>query len=242
MSILEEFDSSYTWVNFEEGKRIRLFHGSKGGIEGAVSPFRSRKLCDFGQGFYLGTKESQAKGLVCTYPAPKFYTTILDPCGLRILQLNGISWMLAVGCSRGVIPQNKYPHVYSIVEELLNSADVVCGLIADDEMYPSLRIFCDGLISDTTLIKCLSAIPFGNQYALKTEKACVALHLTNCIHLGENEIERLLAFKHRQREESKKFAREIIAEDYGQGRQIQKIIDPLEEEILRESTNFRPSM
>lgn len=242
MSILEEFNSSYTWVDSEEGKKIRLFHGSKGGIEGSVSPFRSRKLCDFGQGFYLGTKESQAKGLVCTYPAPKLYTTVFDTRGMKMLQLDGISWMLAVACSREAIPQNEYPHVYAKVEELLNSADVICGLIADDEMYPALRIFCDGLISDTTLIKCLSIIPLGNQYALKTEKACAALHLTNCICLGKNEIERLLAFKQQQREESKKFAREIIAEDYGQGRQIQKIIDPLEEEILRENTNFRPSM
>ena len=34
--------------------RIILYHGSKSGIIGAIEP-KSRKQCDFGKGFYMGT-------------------------------------------------------------------------------------------------------------------------------------------------------------------------------------------
>ncbi|MCI8597874.1 MAG: DUF3990 domain-containing protein [Lachnospiraceae bacterium] len=44
-----------------EGSRIAttdeiltLYHGSKSGIRGAISPI-SRERCDFGRGFYMGT-------------------------------------------------------------------------------------------------------------------------------------------------------------------------------------------
>lgn len=35
--------------------RILLYHGSKRGLEGCIAP-KSRKHCDFGAGFYMGTQ------------------------------------------------------------------------------------------------------------------------------------------------------------------------------------------
>jgi hypothetical protein len=35
-------------------ERITLYHGSKSGIHGAIMP-ASRRYCDFGKGFYMGT-------------------------------------------------------------------------------------------------------------------------------------------------------------------------------------------
>ena len=40
-------------IQLEPG-RVLLYHGSKSGIKGSIEP-KSRKQCDFGQGFYMGT-------------------------------------------------------------------------------------------------------------------------------------------------------------------------------------------
>lgn len=37
---------------------VTLYHGSKSGIQGSISPI-SRKCCDFGKGFYMGTDRTQ---------------------------------------------------------------------------------------------------------------------------------------------------------------------------------------
>ena len=54
-------------------KEITLYHGSKGGIVGNIEP-NSRIRCDFGKGFYMGTKPEQAKTLVYHDAMPIFYT------------------------------------------------------------------------------------------------------------------------------------------------------------------------
>lgn len=58
-----------------------LYHGSKNGIKGDIRPI-SRIACDFGQGFYLGDKEDQPKGLIAAYPNNKFYEIEYNSEGL----------------------------------------------------------------------------------------------------------------------------------------------------------------
>lgn len=48
---------------------IILYHGSRGGIDGLIRPI-SRVRCDFGQGFYMGESEEQAKGLIVEDSVP----------------------------------------------------------------------------------------------------------------------------------------------------------------------------
>lgn len=55
-----------------EKNRILLYHGSKSGIVGAIEP-KSRKQCDFGKGFYMGTDPNQPLTLICDYEESKFY-------------------------------------------------------------------------------------------------------------------------------------------------------------------------
>ena len=61
-------------VELEEG-RVLLYHGSKSGINGFIHPI-SRKQCDFGQGFYMGTEPTQALTLICDYEKSKFYIVV----------------------------------------------------------------------------------------------------------------------------------------------------------------------
>ena len=51
---------------------IELYHGSRNGIKGKIKP-NSRKKCDFGKGFYMGTYLEQIRGLVCNKTAPIEY-------------------------------------------------------------------------------------------------------------------------------------------------------------------------
>ena len=55
-----------------DADRVLLYHGSKSGIEGPIEP-KSRKQCDFGKGFYMGTDPGQALTLICDYEKSKFY-------------------------------------------------------------------------------------------------------------------------------------------------------------------------
>ena len=59
-----------------------LYHGSKKGIVGDIAPV-SRKECDFGAGFYMGTGTMQPLTLVCSEATPKFYTLSLDTTDLK---------------------------------------------------------------------------------------------------------------------------------------------------------------
>ena len=72
---------------------ITLYHGSKSGIRGAIAPI-SRKHCDFGKGFYMGTNRTQPLTLICNYPKAKIYTLSVETrqaiCGFnrKSLQAN----------------------------------------------------------------------------------------------------------------------------------------------------------
>ena len=55
-----------------DSNRVLLYHGSKSGIEGEIAPL-SRKQCDFGKGFYMGTEHAHALTLICYYEKSKLY-------------------------------------------------------------------------------------------------------------------------------------------------------------------------
>ena len=61
---------------------LRLYHGSKSGIEGPIRPIGS-SVNDFGRGFYLGDEPSQPLTLICRGEKPMFYTCEVDMEGRR---------------------------------------------------------------------------------------------------------------------------------------------------------------
>lgn len=85
-------------------KDIKLYHGSRGGIEGDIEPC-SRLHCDFGKGFYMGTDKQQAKSLVCNEHAPVFYLVEFKLSEIpedRILTLEGKDWLNAILAARAL--------------------------------------------------------------------------------------------------------------------------------------------
>ena len=65
---------------------ITLYHGSKSGISGAITPI-SRERCDFGKGFYMGTDRTQPLTLNCNFPNAKIYTLSVNLSKLKILNV-----------------------------------------------------------------------------------------------------------------------------------------------------------
>ena len=102
-------------------KDMIVYHGSRGGIEGEIRP-SSRARCDFGRGFYMGTNQDQAKGLVVSDSSPYFYRMkvhLSDVPEDRILRLNGKEWLYTVLACRKTVKQfEKLPVVKECLERL----------------------------------------------------------------------------------------------------------------------------
>ena len=98
--ILEKIETASENINLE-ANRILLYHGSKSGIKGKIEP-RSRKQCDFGQGFYMGTEPSQPLTLICDYEKSRFYIISISISDLKVLDVPAdIEWAMLVAYHRG---------------------------------------------------------------------------------------------------------------------------------------------
>lgn len=152
--------------------KVTLYHGSKSGIKGAISPV-SRDKCDFGKGFYMGTEKIQPLTLICNFPDAKLYTLEVDLTDLKILDVEiDIDWALLIAYNRGKMESARGTEIYERISKIAGGCDMIIGYIANDRMFVVLDRFFSGEITDTALIHSLSALKLGKQYAAITEKAC----------------------------------------------------------------------
>lgn len=156
-----------------------LYHGSKRGIKGNIDPhyIQNRKTCDFGQGFYLGDKPDQPKGLIASRENGRYYEIEYDISGLAVKEfkdsyIDKVDWALFIAYNRNPELFNKYPILAQRYQIYNDSYDVIIGLIADDSMMPTLNKFFSGDSTDKVMIDCLKYVKLGKQYVLKTKKAC----------------------------------------------------------------------
>ena len=165
---------------------IILYHGSKSGINGEISPAAGRDKCDFGKGFYMGTDLKQAKSLVSPFNDPEIYTLrfkISEIPESRILRLeDNKEWMYTVLACRGAITTKEMPLLKKYLFALKN-CDVVIGKIADDGMKEALGAFYENNLTDEGLIACLRKADYGLQYVAKTDFACSKIEI-----LGEKRL------------------------------------------------------
>ena len=155
---------------------LRGYHGSKNGIKGKIQPL-SRATCDFGKGFYMGSTKQQPLGLVALpmYPHAQLYTLETDLTGLRAYTFQAnLEWALFVAYNRQLVDFSQFPQLTALAARFqqINSMDVITGPIADDRMTMVLDMFFSAAITDTVLIQCMKAVNLGNQFTLKTVKAC----------------------------------------------------------------------
>ena len=155
-----------------DNSRILLYHGSKSGIEGNIAPL-SRKQCDFGRGFYMGTEPAQALTLICDYEKSKFYIISICADELAHLEVNAdIEWAMIVAYHRGRMEKINGTSFYNKYRDLTADKDLIIGSIANDRMFYVIDNFFIGNITDAALVNSLSALQLGKQYVAVTQKGC----------------------------------------------------------------------
>ena len=174
--VLEKIEAASGSVELDKG-RVLLYHGSKSGIEGDIAP-KSRKQCDFGKGFYMGTEPSQALTLICDYESAKFYIVSISVDNLAVLDVPAdLEWAMIVAYHRGRMEKIKGTPFYSKYQEMAKDKDLIIGSIANDRMFFVIDNFFIGNITDAALINCLSALELGKQYVAVTRKGCDAVRI-----------------------------------------------------------------
>ena len=173
---LQRIQDAAQSVELEAG-RVLLYHGSKSGIEGAIEP-KSRKQCDFGKGFYMGTDPSQALTLICDYEKSKLYLVSIDTRQLAMLDVPAdIDWAMLVAYNRGRIERISGTPFYNKYRDMAASKDLIVGSIANDRMFYVIDNFFIGNVTDSALVHSLAALQLGKQYVAVSQKGCNAVRI-----------------------------------------------------------------
>lgn len=181
--VLDKIANEAASVDLEDG-RILLYHGSKSGIVGDIAP-KSREMCDFGKGFYMGTEPGQPLTLICDFEKSKFYIVSIDIKALDTVEIKAdLDWAMLVAFHRGRMDKIKGTAFYEKYSRIDAGKDLVIGSIANDRMFYVLDNFFMGNITDMALVNSLSALKLGKQYVATTEKACAAVRIEREIPLS----------------------------------------------------------
>ena len=164
--------------------RVLLYHGSKSGIEGVIEP-KSRKQCDFGKGFYMGTDPSQALTLICDYEKSKFYIVSVDMNELTHIEIPAnVDWAMLVAYHRGKMEKIINTPFYNKYRDMTSNKDLIIGNIANDRMFFVIDNFFVGNVTDAALINSLSALQLGKQYVAVSQKGCDAVRIEAEVELS----------------------------------------------------------
>lgn len=207
-------------------KDIKLYHGSRGGIEGDIEPC-SRLHCGFGKGFYMGTDKQQAKSLVCNEHAPVFYLVEFKLSEIpedRILTLEGKDWLNAILAARALNENYSKLDIAKKWLKKLDRYDVIIGKIADDKMVEAVQDFANNRITDAALLKCLQAVDLGTQYVAKTPFACSKIEILREQTLHSKEKQDAQAQSMFYRRVAGNSIGEAVKQTRGQGQFIDDII------------------
>ena len=181
--VLDKIAKEAADVQLEDG-RVLLYHGSKSGIVGDIAP-KSREMCDFGKGFYMGTEPGQPLTLICDFDKSKFYIVSIDAAALDAIEIKAdLDWAMLVAFHRGRMDKIKGTAFYEKYSRMDAGKDLVIGSIANDRMFYVLDNFFMGNITDMALVNSLSALKLGKQYVATTEKACAAVRIEREVSLS----------------------------------------------------------
>ncbi len=217
--IKKETDS----INAED--RLLLYHSSKAGITGEITP-SSRKRCDFGSGFYMGTDPLQPLTLTCDYDSSRFYIVSLDTSALEIKELDtSLEWAMFIAFNRGRMDGFKGTELYGHYSAIAEEYDLISGPIADDRMFYVLDNFFQGNITDAALLASLSALKLGDQYSAIKGNACKQIRIEKEIPISILEKEFLKDRSSENRMSGISLADEICRKHRREGLFFDEILD-----------------
>ncbi|MBQ9327585.1 MAG: DUF3990 domain-containing protein [Solobacterium sp.] len=167
---------------------VLLFHGAKTKIDGDINLDHSKKINDFGNGFYCGEHLEQAAMFVASYPNSSLYMLKFDPSGLKKKEYKvDREWMLTIAYYRGSLNNYTTHKLIKKVMEVRDSVDYIVAPIADNRMFEIIDNFIDGEITDVQCQHCLSATNLGMQYVFLSERALTNITLLERCYLAEDE-------------------------------------------------------
>ena len=222
--IMDKIRTAAEEIVLEEGRTL-LYHGSKSGIVGDIAP-KSREMCDFGKGFYMGTEPGQPLTLICDFEKSKFYIVSIDTRELNSVEIKAdLDWAMLVAYHRGRMEQIKGTEFYSRYSQLDAGKDLVIGSIANDRMFYVLDNFFTGGITDMALVNSLSALKLGKQYVATTEKACVAVRIEKELPISMMERKFLQDESEANRQKGIHLANDICKNYRREGKFFDEILD-----------------
>ena len=167
-----------------DSNRVLLYHASKSGIEGTIEP-KSRKQCDFGKGFYMGTDPGQTLTLICDYEKSKFYIVSVSTENLALIEVPAdIDWAMLVAYHRGKMEKIDGTPFYNKYRDMTQDKDLIIGNIANDRMFFVIDNFFVGNVTDMALVNSLSALQLGKQYVVISQKGCDAVRIEAEVELS----------------------------------------------------------
>lgn len=219
-----------TEISGQHPEKLVLYHGSKSGIRGKISP-ASRDRCDFGAGFYMGTDPLQPLTLICDYEQSIFYILSVNLHNLKTLDVPAdIEWAMLVAYHRGRMEAARGTKFFQKYQALDKGYDMVIGSIADDRMFYVLDSFFEGTITDIALVKSLSALKLGRQYVAVTQKACDAIRIEREVQLLWMERQALKKGSEQNRSSGVALANQICKDYRREGRYFDEILDAAKQE------------
>ena len=222
--VLNKIANEAASVNLED-RRILLYHGSKSGIVGDIAP-KSREMCDFGKGFYMGTEPGQPLTLICDFEKSRFYIVSIDINALDTVEIKAdLDWAMLVAFHRGRMDKIKGTAFYEKYSRIDAGKDLVIGSIANDRMFYVLDNFFMGNITDMALVNSLSALKLGKQYVATTEKACAAVRIEREIPLSMMERRFLQDESDRSRQKGIAIANDICKNYRREGNFFDEILE-----------------
>ena len=222
--VLDKIANEAASVNLEDG-RILLYHGSKSGIVGDIAP-KSREMCDFGKGFYMGTEPGQPLTLICDFEKSRFYIVSINTKALDTVEIKAdLDWAMLVAFHRGRMDKINGTAFYEKYSRIDAGKDLVIGSIANDRMFYVLDNFFMGNITDMALVNSLSALKLGKQYVATTEKACAAVRIEREIPLSMMERRFLQDESDRSRQKGIAIANDICKNYRREGNFFDEILE-----------------
>ena len=222
--VLDKIANEAASVNLEGG-RILLYHGSKSGIVGDIAP-KSREMCDFGKGFYMGTEPGQPLTLICDFEKSRFYIVSIDINALDTVEIKAdLDWAMLVAFHRGRMDKINGTAFYEKYSRIDAGKDLVIGSIANDRMFYVLDNFFLGNITDAALVNSLSALKLGRQYVATTEKACAAIRIEKEIPISMLERRFLQDESEANRQKGITLANDICKNYRREGKFFDEILD-----------------
>lgn len=202
------------YQNIDTSKDI-LFHGSKEGIVGEISPDKSMASTDFGNGFYLGTKELQTLSRVTNEPAPYAYEFKIPDTYINennTITLSVDDWVYFVLYNRGRLEDMKGTDFYDKYEHLADGKDFIIGPIADDVYGKCIDDFCDGRITDWTFRQLIDCFDYGIQIVAKSQRACDCLEPVSERAMSKDERKSIIDRRKMSKKERFQYYNDKVAE------------------------------